>query len=128
MVQVDPDIPEAQQLKEWYASRSGGESFQAVGGSGAAKGEKGPAPRRMMTEINDKGLGLGDKPDYFSVRATITYFRNKDKDGNAQVWQYPSNPENKKKVVLVNDEWVDESTGKTMKECQRRYILSFSCW
>jgi len=121
MVQINPSLKEAEELREWMATR-GDASFQAVGGGGKG-GVGGPAPRKMMADIARQGLGLKDKPDIFTVRGTVSYFRNKEKDGKDMVWQYPSNPETKKKVVESGGEWLDESTGKVLPACQRRYIL-----
>ncbi len=67
----------------------------------------------------------------FSLRCTVLFFRN----GEESKWQYASNPENKRKVVPQGSQWVDESTGKTLEACQRRYILGLqladatgNCW
>ena len=73
----------------------------------------------MVRDIAGEKLGAKDKPDVFSLRCTVAFFRNDDGK-----WQYPSNPENKRKVVQQGDAWVDESTGKTLDACQRRYVLS----
>jgi replication factor A1 len=129
MVEVNPDRKEAHDLREWYAAREGGSSFQPVGSTSTGKGGAyGPAPRKGLADIAGQSLGMADKPDIFTVRAMITYFRNKDKDGKDHIWQYPSNPSNKKKVVESNGQWLDESTNEVLDNCQRRYILGFSCW
>jgi len=122
-LQVDPELKEAEAIKEWLGTRMD-TAFQAVG-TGGKGGAAGPAPRRAMSDIARLGLGL-EKTEVFTVRATVMYFRNKEKDGMQTNWQYPSNPENKKKVVQSGDQWVDESTGKVMDACQRRYILGLS--
>ncbi len=88
------------------------------GASGGGGGGGGPAPRKVVRDIAREKLGSRDKPDVFSLRCTVSFFRNDDGK-----WQYPSNPENKKKVVLQGSEWVDESTGRSMATCQRRYVL-----
>jgi replication factor A1 len=123
ILQVDPELKEAEAIKEWLGTRMD-TAFQAVG-TGGKGGAAGPAPRRAMSDIARLGLGL-EKTEVFTVRATVMYFRNKEKDGMQTNWQYPSNPENKKKVVQSGDQWVDESTGKVMDACQRRYILGLS--
>lgn len=38
---------------------------------------------------------------------------------------YTANPETKKKVVMEGAGWRDDSTGKYLDECQRRYIANF---
>ena len=106
--------------RAWFDTKADTSSFQAVGGgAGAGAGSAGPAPRKLVRDIAGEKLGAKDKPDVFSLRCTVSYFRNED--GR---WQYPSNPENKRKVVQQGDAWVDESTGRTLDACQRRYVLS----
>lgn len=115
---IDPDMPEAESLKTWFQGR-GNASFEHMS-KGGGGGAGGPAPRKFVADIEKESLGSGAKPDIFSLTCyTTMFFTEKN-------WQYPSNPENKKKVVEDGDGWRDESTGSFIKDCQRRYIVPVS--
>ncbi|KAJ1488622.1 hypothetical protein T484DRAFT_3606136 [Baffinella frigidus] len=122
-IQLDPEMPEAKAMREWYDSRAGGgaaASFQAVGGGVGGGAGGGPAPRKMISDIESEGLGFKEKPDYFSLRCTVVYVNTE------KTWQYPSNPENKRKVTEEGGAWRDEKTGQIMDKCERRFIFSAS--
>ena len=122
MLQINPETPEAKDLREWYSSCDSGKSFQPVGeGAQAGKGPAGPAPRKLIEAVSKESLGSNtSKADIFTIKAYVTY-SNTEKQ-----WQYPANPENKKKVVASGDVWIDESTGTQIDTCQRRYITTFA--
>jgi len=85
------------------------------GGGGNSKD-----PRKFIQDIKNDNLGQGEKPDYFTSRCWVTYFRH---DGT---YCYVANPENKKKVVQQGDNWFDESLNKVIDNPERRYVLSLS--
>ena len=95
------------------------------GGSGGSGGGNGPAPRKLIKDITTENLGGNGKPEFFSVRGTVTFFRGWEDPEHK--WQYPSNPETKKKVTLQGDQWWDESANKSIETCLRRYVLSLAC-
>lgn len=69
---VEPDCVEAQQLRDWY-NREGKSastvsiSFQA--GMHVSRADN----RKTASQIKDEGLGHGEKPDWITVKGTITY-------------------------------------------------------
>jgi replication factor A1 len=121
IMQLNPELPEAAALREWYDSKGGAPALTSVGGgAGAGAGGAGPAPRKYMSDIESEALGMKEKPDYFSVRATLMYVNHE------KTWQYPSNPENKRKVTEEGGAWRDEKTGQIIDKCERRYIVPVS--
>eukprot|EP00960_Hanusia_phi_P056962 763411-Hanusia_phi.AAC.1 len=122
MLQINPDTPEAKDLREWYSNCDAGKSFQPVAEGGqTGKGPAGPAPRKLIEAVAKEALGSNTgKADIFTIKGYVTY-SNTEKQ-----WQYPANPENKKKVVASGDVWIDESTGTQIDTCQRRYISTFA--
>lgn len=120
---VNPDIPEARTIRQWYSS--GGKS-QAVtnlssgGGGGRARGFD---ERKFVSAIKDENLGHGDKADYIDVVATVNYIRHDDRIS------YPAcpDPDNNKKVIEQTDgSWLCEANGKTYDKPEHRYILSMT--
>jgi len=128
VIQINPELDETTALKEWYSSDGSKASFTSVStGGGGAGGGGGAAPRKYISDIEKEKLGMGEKPSYFELRCSITYATatQESAEGKKRTWQYPSNPENKKKVVQDGSGWRDESNNTYMDKCQRRYISAF---
>jgi len=126
IIQINPELPEAAALKEWYASGGDKAAFTSVS-SGGAGGGGAAAPRKLISDIETEGLGTdaNGKPSFFQLKCTIAYCSataDASPEGKKRAWCYPANPENKKKVVQSGAGWLDESTDKYMDTCQRRYI------
>lgn len=117
MVEMNPDMPAAHALKGWYVNGGKAASFSSLSGGGGGSGKD---ARKFISDIKGENLGQGEKPDYFSVRAWVTYFKH---DGT---FCYVANPENKRKVVQQGDNWYDESQQKVIDNPERRYVLSLS--
>eukprot|EP00286_Rhodomonas_abbreviata_P019133 CAMPEP_0181311156 /NCGR_PEP_ID=MMETSP1101-20121128/12979_1 /TAXON_ID=46948 /ORGANISM="Rhodomonas abbreviata, Strain Caron Lab Isolate" /LENGTH=436 /DNA_ID=CAMNT_0023417853 /DNA_START=23 /DNA_END=1333 /DNA_ORIENTATION=- len=116
LVELNPDLPEAHALKGWYEMQGSSSTFQSVSGMGGGMKD----PRKTCAAIRDEQLGHKEKPDYFTLRGWVTYFKH---DGT---WNYAANPDTKKKVVQQGDGWYDEATERTIERCERRYVLSLS--
>ncbi len=70
---IDPDIPAAHQLRDWFD----GEGRHSVSQSISREGGTGMRTelRKTISAIKDEGLGRGDKPDWITVRATVFYIK-----------------------------------------------------
>lgn len=113
--EINPDMSQAHMLRGWYDCQGRNATFTSMAGGGGG-GMK--DPRKFMSSIKDENMGHGDKPDYFTVRGWVSFIRSEG------TWCYCANPANKKKVIESGDKWLDESTGTTIDQCERRYILS----
>lgn len=95
---VDPDIEQADALRQWVASKDGQitatTSLTMKGGGGGGVSDE----RKCFSAITTENLGTRDdgKPDYLSVRATLTYIKQEN------MW-YPACPTCNKKVIQVSD-------------------------
>ncbi|KAH6697614.1 replication factor-A protein [Plectosphaerella plurivora] len=117
---VDPDIPEAHRLKGWYDSAGRTEAFAShrTAGLGAATGR--PNEEKFAIQVKDEGLGMNEKPDYFSLKATIVYIKQ-------DTFAYPacrSENCNKKVVDMQDGTWKCESCNVTHDRPQYRYVMS----
>ncbi|KAL1952679.1 hypothetical protein VTO42DRAFT_4453 [Malbranchea cinnamomea] len=118
---VDPDIEEAHRLKGWYDAqgRMGTFSSHASDGNlGITTGQSDPF--KTISEIRDEQLGMSDKADFFSLKATVIYV----KQGNLC---YPScliEGCNKKVVEIGPDQWRCEKHEITHPKPEYRYVLS----
>lgn len=125
----NPDIPEAYQLKGWYDSRGSAESFQSL------KTESGPAKdaisdRKTIALAEKEQLGAKEKPDYFSIKATINYIKSDNfcyPACNNEVNNGRGPSSCNRKVIQESDgSWRCERCNLTYAEPHYRYILNCS--
>ncbi|KAI8818562.1 uncharacterized protein EV422DRAFT_537495 [Fimicolochytrium jonesii] len=124
---VNPDIPEAHQLRGWYDSTGKTAHFQgysnagpgAVSGPGQNGGRR--DPMKFISQIKDENLGLGEKPDYFMIRGTVMFIKNEN-------ISYPAcqSESCNKKVTDIGNGWRCEKCDKTWPAPSYRYIMSFT--
>lgn len=125
----NPDIPEAYQLKGWYDSRGSAESFQSL------KSESGPSrdaisERKTIALAEQEGLGTKEKPDYFSIKATINYIKTDNFcypacNNEVNTGRGPSSC-NRKVIQESDGSWRCERCNLTYSEPFYRYILNCS--
>ncbi|TNY19811.1 hypothetical protein DMC30DRAFT_417560 [Rhodotorula diobovata] len=123
-IAVDPDIPEAHELRGWYDTSGATQSFQSfssmgAGGAGAAGAFK-PDAFKCLKDVVDENLGMSDKPDYFSARATVSYV----KGDNLSYPACPTERCNKKMSQEGERQWRCEKCEMTYEAPQYRYIIS----
>jgi replication factor A1 len=119
---VDPDIPQAHALRGWYDNQGTSTTFRAQTTIGAAAGAGGGFGTFNYSELKTIGVvqdtlhGLGDKPDYFSTRATVIHIKSDN-------MSYTSCPGlNCQKKVLEQDDgsWRCEKCAKSYDHCEYR--------
>lgn len=78
-----------------------------VGGAGTFKKDD----FKTFQQVQESGLGMNEKPDFFSARATITFIKSEN------LW-YPACPTEKcnKKVSQDGDEWRCEKCNQTFNQ------------
>ncbi|KAJ7286262.1 hypothetical protein C8J57DRAFT_660775 [Mycena rebaudengoi] len=124
---INPDIPESHELRGWYDAVGKDSTYQAhqsSGGGGAGSGGGGftRSEIRSILDVKNAGLGQGDKPDYFSTRATVVFMKPDS------LW-YPAcqTPDCNKKVTEIGDKWRCEKCDQSFPEPKYRYIVSMAC-
>ncbi|KAH7889519.1 hypothetical protein F5I97DRAFT_1995013 [Phlebopus sp. FC_14] len=122
---ISPDIEEAHLLRGWYDGIGAEKSFQShssamsVGGpssSGFNRNEM-----RHLSDVKESQLGMSDKAEFFSARATIMHIKSEN-------IAYPACPTQgcNKKVTEVTDGWRCEKCDKTFERPEHRYIISMA--
>lgn len=116
---VNPDIPEAHSLRGWFDATGVEQSFQAhsnamSGGGGVAFDR---AEIRNLNEVKSSELGMSDKTEFFSARATISHIK-------AENIAYPACPTQGcgKKVIQIGDVWRCEKCDKSYPKPEYRYV------
>lgn len=121
-----PQIPEGVRLHEWKSGFSGGVLPTAAnlssGGSGGGAAPESFDRRKTISAIKDEGLGMGEKRDYLTVRATVNYIKHDSDPWYTACITQTCN--NKKVVAGMNGQFRCEKCNQTLDECNYRYVIS----
>ena len=119
---INPDIDEAHKLKGWYdaGGRNDGFSTHANLSSGMASNRN--DAYQSIADIKDGNLGMGEKPDFFSLKASIVYI----KPDNTEYPACKSTDCNKKVTEENPGKWRCERCDKSWDKPQWRYIMSLN--
>ncbi|KAK3988644.1 hypothetical protein QBC44DRAFT_343141 [Cladorrhinum sp. PSN332] len=122
---IDPDIPEAHQLKGWYDSSGRNDNFNthtnAASAGAATRGGRDDA--KTIGQVKDDKLGFGDAADYFTLKATIVHIRQEPS------FCYPacrSEGCNKKVTDMGDGTWRCEKCNINHDRPEYRYIMSIN--
>jgi replication factor A1 len=125
---INPPIPEGFALNSFRQQFPDGNipvgSSLSSGGTGGGGGQVDTLEKRKnIADIKEQGLGLGEKPDYISVKGTVVYIKH-DNDPWYTACITPNC--NKKVTESMHGQWLCEKCNKQFDSCQRRYILTIS--
>jgi replication factor A1 len=120
---INPDIPEAHQLRGWYDSVGSGASYSEY----KREGDQGPAGAgsnnatnwKTFSEVKAQNLGQ-DKPDYFTSKGTIVFMKKE----NCMYMACPTAECNKKVVDNGNGSYRCEKCQREYPNFKWRMILS----
>ncbi|XP_057750335.1 replication protein A 70 kDa DNA-binding subunit A-like [Arachis stenosperma] len=119
---INPDLPEAHTLREWF-DRVGKDSVSRSISKDVLPGGPKNEIRKTVSQIKDEGLGRSDKPDWITVRATISFIKT-------DTFCYTACPlmvgdrQCSKKVTRVGDaRWQCDRCNQEFEECDYRYLL-----
>ncbi|CAL1357453.1 unnamed protein product [Linum trigynum] len=120
---INPDIPEAHVLSDWFARIGQNSAAVSISRDLVPSGSKNEI-RKTVSQIKEEGLGRSDKPDWVTVKATITYFK-------LDSFCYPACPlmigdrQCNKKATRSGTRWVCDRCSQEFDECDYRYLLQF---
>lgn len=108
---ISPDIEDAHLLRGWYDGIGAEKTFQSHSSaisSGSSFAGFNRAEMRSLHDVKQSQLGMSDKPDFFSARATVMHIKSEN-------IAYPACPTQgcNKKVTEINDGWRCEKCDKT---------------
>ncbi|KAI9462214.1 hypothetical protein HD554DRAFT_2289372 [Boletus coccyginus] len=122
---ISPDIEEAHLLRGWYDGIGAEKSFQSHSGTissgGSSFGAFNRNEIRHLSDVKESQLGMSDKADFFSVRATVMHIKSEN-------IAYPACPTQgcSKKVTDLGDGWRCEKCDKSFERPEYRYIMSMA--
>jgi len=114
---INPEHVDAYNLRGWYDDRGADQAWQPQSNSlGTSGGSFNRAEIRSLKDVKDSQLGMSDKPEYFSARASIMHIKTDN-------ISYPACPNAgcNKKVIQLNDEWRCEKCDKSFENPEHRY-------
>ncbi|OVA11806.1 OB-fold nucleic acid binding domain [Macleaya cordata] len=119
---INPDFPEASSLRDWFDG--GGKNTASLSISrdiiqGCQKNEI----RKTVSQIKDEGLGRSDKPDWVTVKATVTFIKTDTFCYTACPLMIGDRQCSKKVVSSSNNRWQCERCNQEFEECDYRYLL-----
>ena len=121
---VDPDIDDAHKLKGWYDAQGRTDTFathNSMSGTVGAAGGRNDAYKTII-QVKEENLGMAEKADYFTLKATIIYVRQEN-------IAYPAClSENCNKKVIQQDSglWRCEACDKNHPKPEYRYIMALN--
>lgn len=123
---VNPEIPEAFDLRGWYDTEGATVAIQSHSGAGSVgMGNQAPITAeslKSIAQVRQEELGQSEKGDYFNLRATVVFVKN-------ETFSYPACPTercNKKMVQDGDDEWKCDKCDKTYPAPDHRYLIQLT--
>ena len=112
---INPKIDEAHSLRGWY-NKNSGDTIQSL----TVKQSSNQKDYGTLSEIQEKDLGKGEKPDYLTVVGTVTYVKNEQNHG---LW-YDACPECKKKMTPQTGGYRCDHCNQDREQCEKKYIVT----
>lgn len=120
---IDPDISEAHQLKQWFDNEGKNHTSLSISREAAVMGRM--EVRKTVSQIKDEGLGRSEKPDWITVKATVSFIK-------VDSFCYTACPSvvgdrqcNKKVNNNGDGTWHCDRCDRSFPECDYRYLLQF---
>ncbi|KAL3678223.1 hypothetical protein R1sor_021179 [Riccia sorocarpa] len=119
---INPEIPEAKTLREWYDDTGRSATMAPAGANlpGRSPGNVGssaPAERAKLADVVLPEVGEG-KPVYFTVRACISFIKP-----DQAMWYLACTTCNRKVIQESESSYWCEGCSKHYDTCNRRYIM-----
>lgn len=126
IVMANPDLPDAYKLKGWYDNEGASESYKSLrntsNGNSDLNSKDSILQRITIATANETKLGFNEKPDYFSMKASVSFVKPDN-------FSYPACATEgcSKKVIEQSDgTWRCERCSVNHPEPLHRYILTIS--
>ncbi|GMP67010.1 hypothetical protein CsSME_00027141 [Camellia sinensis var. sinensis] len=118
---INPDSPEAQSLRVRFDQRGKNIASQSISRDmpGGPKNEI----RKTVSQIKDEGLGRSDKPDWVTVKASISFIKTDTFCYTACPLMIGDRQCNKKVTRSGNSRWQCDQCNQEFEECDYRYLL-----
>lgn len=119
---INPDFPEAQSLRVWFDQVGKNSASLSISKDIVAGGPKNEI-RKTLSQIKGEGLGRSDKPDWITVKATISFMKTDTFCYTACPLMIGDRQCNKKVTRSGDTKWQCDRCNQEFEECDYRYLL-----
>ncbi|KAL8040253.1 hypothetical protein ABFX02_10G086300 [Erythranthe guttata] len=119
---INPDFPEAHALRDWFDQGGKDTASHSISRDFVPGGTKNDV-RKNLTQIKDEGLGRSDKPDWITVKATISFIKTDSFCYTACPLPIGDRQCSKKVTKSGNSRWMCDRCNQEFEECDYRYLL-----
>ncbi|KAK9274578.1 hypothetical protein L1049_021827 [Liquidambar formosana] len=119
---INPDFPEVHGLREWFDRGGKNAASQSISRDIMPGGSRNEI-RKTVSQIKDEGLGRSDKPDWVTVKATISFIKTDTFCYTACPLMIGDRQCNKKVTKSGNTRWQCDRCNQEFDECDYRYLL-----
>lgn len=120
---INPDLPETRNFREWF--NNGGKEIvtTSISSDNNTSLLTRNEIRKNVSQIKDECLGMGDKPDWVTVKATVCFIKTDNFFYTACPLNIGDRKCNKKVKKSSSGNWICERCEKEFVECDYRYLL-----
>ncbi|CAK9153131.1 unnamed protein product [Ilex paraguariensis] len=119
---INPDFTEACSLRDWFDQGGKNTASQSISRDIMPGGSKNEI-RKTVAQIKDEGLGRSDKPDWITVKATISFMKTDNFCYTACPLMIGDKQCSKKVIKSGNSRWQCDRCNQEFEECDYRYLL-----
>jgi replication factor A1 len=122
---VNPDLPESHELRGWFdanAAQISSANVTNVSVAARLDAYQREDDRKFLSQIKDENLGFSEKPDYFSVIASVSYIRAEN--ATISYMACPTEGCNKKVIEEGPNQFRCERCQKVFDRCDHRYVMT----
>ncbi|RLN08033.1 replication protein A 70 kDa DNA-binding subunit A [Panicum miliaceum] len=119
---INPDLAEAHSLRQWFDRGGKDASTQSISRDFTPAASRNEI-RKTVAQIKDDGLGMGDKPDWVTVKATVVFFKTDSFCYTACPNLIGDRQCGKKVTKSVSGNWLCDKCNQEFPECDYRYLL-----
>ncbi|KAL3622870.1 Replication protein A 70 kDa DNA-binding subunit A [Castilleja foliolosa] len=119
---INPDFTEANTLREWFNCVGKDTASHSISKEFVPGGSKSEI-RKNLVQIKDEGLGRSDKPDWITVKATVSFIMTDTFCYTACPLMIGDRQCNKKVTKSGDSRWLCDRCNQDFEECDYRYLL-----
>ncbi|CAH8262052.1 unnamed protein product [Arabidopsis lyrata] len=120
---INPDFPEAHKLRTWFDHGGKDTASFSISRDTMPGGVSRNEIRKSVSQIKEEGLGRSDKPDWITVKATISFIKTDSFCYTACPLMIGDKQCNKKVTRSGTNRWLCDRCNQESDECDYRYLL-----
>ncbi|KAF9615019.1 hypothetical protein IFM89_021590 [Coptis chinensis] len=119
---INPDFPEAYSLRDWFDRGGKDVAFLSISRDFAPGAQRNEI-RKTVSQIKAEGLGRADKPDWVTVKASVSFVKTDNFCYTACPLMIGDRQCSKKVVKSGETRWQCERCNQDFEECDYRYLI-----